>query len=285
MYKKLYKEIIDAALQANRVRHQGEYFETHHIVPDFMFKNRMRTGPAGHLDGNPNAASNKVLLTFREHLMCHYYLYEIAKGTHYQCSAGSALQFFFVKATGLHSRQVTLSSLDEELLIEMSALRQIGIESISAARKGKMPAVDVLTRESIGSVSVLHPNVLSGQWVHHCTGTKSPKSGRNQKGSSNANYRAMSVDTLDRIYKCVPLALVDTHWLSKKLLVTAMKTQFTEYKKLSAVWITNHFGSIANLVSQYNIANNSNIKYNQYYRSEAVRALLSAHAKTQGKNK
>jgi len=72
MYKELYKKIIDQAKAENRMKNQGVYYEQHHIVPDFLFKNRKRTGPKGHLDGKPDSPENLVLLTFSEHLMAHY---------------------------------------------------------------------------------------------------------------------------------------------------------------------------------------------------------------------
>ena len=150
MYKQLYKEIIDTAKLEKRTKNSEIYYESHHIVPEFMFKIRKRTGPAGHLDGDANSVDNLVLLTFQEHLMAHYYLYEILKDTHYGYSAGSALQFFFVKATGGHIRQRTLSEVDKKFLDEMAHLRQIGIKCISNARAGKMPVVDAITREKIG---------------------------------------------------------------------------------------------------------------------------------------
>jgi nucleoside-diphosphate-sugar epimerase len=135
MYKQLYKNLIDFAKNENRIKGANKYYESHHIVPDFLFKNRKRSGPPGHIDGDPNSAENLVLLTFSEHLMAHYYLYEIYKGTHYEYSAGSALQFFFVKACGNHMRQIQLNEVDEQFLKEMSYLRQLGIDSISKAKE------------------------------------------------------------------------------------------------------------------------------------------------------
>ena len=159
-YKKLYKQIIEKSQSENRSKGNGIYYESHHIIPEFMFKDRRRAGPKGHLEGNPESKSNKVLLTFSEHLMAHYYLYEILKCGHYGYPAGSALQFFFVKATSAgHARQINITEVDEKFLKDMEELRSIGIASVSAARKGKMPAVDAVTRKVIGSVPVDHPRV------------------------------------------------------------------------------------------------------------------------------
>jgi len=275
MYKQLYKEIINFAKAECRKKKCGIYYESHHIVPDFMFKHRTRKGPAGHLDGNPKSIDNLVLLTFREHLLCHYYLYEIYKDTRYGYATGSALQFFFVKATSKHQRQVTLSAVDEKFLIEMEFARKIGIQSISNARKGKMSVVDAITKERIGAVKVNHPMVISGKWVHHSTGKKSPLSGRNQKGTSNANYRKISDNMRSDIFDCVSLALVDGNHLIKRLLLIQLKAKFIQFKKISYVWIKNHIGSPADLVTAYNLQRTNPIQYNPYYRSTSQRDLLA----------
>lgn len=240
-----------------------------------MFKVRKRKGPAGHLDGDANSVDNLVLLTFQEHLMAHYYLYEILKDTHYGYSAGSALQFFFVKATGGHIRQCTLSEVDKKFLYEMDHLRQLGIKCISNARVGKMPVVNAVTREKIGSVPVNHPNVISGKWIHHSTGKKSPNSGRNQQDVNNANYKEMTSQHLDRIFQCVGKSLVDDINFSVSEFSKNIKIEFTEFKKVSIRWVMNNFLSIDNLISQYNQKMNTNIVYDPYYRSALQRSKAS----------
>jgi len=275
VYKDLYKSIIETAKKENRKKNVGIYYESHHIVPEFMFKNRKRTGPAGHLDGNPEAADNKVLLTFQEHLLAHYYLYEMYKDTRYGYSAGSALQFFFVKATGNHKRQIELSEVDEKFLKEMAHIRLLGIESIKKARSGKMPVVDATTKEKIGSVSVSHPKVLSGEWVHHTTGKKFFGKGRDQRGSNNLNFRPMSDEHKTRIYKCLKNSLVEDIYFSRKKFLKNLKLEFIDFKKISERWVYNNFKSPTGLVESYNKDNCSNIKYDPYYRSKEQRSLLA----------
>ena len=65
LFKELYKNIIDQAKAECRVKNVGIYYEIHHIVPDFLFKNRRRKGPKGHQDGDQNEAENLILLTFQ----------------------------------------------------------------------------------------------------------------------------------------------------------------------------------------------------------------------------
>jgi hypothetical protein len=274
MYTQLYKNTIDNAKSENRNKHTDIYYESHHIVPDFMFKNRSRKGPCGHLDGNPDSVDNIVLLTFREHLMCHYYLYEIYKDTRYGYSAGSSLQFFFVKATGNHVRSRSLSEVDETFLQEMDHLRLLGISSISKARLGKMPVVDAITRKSIGSVDIHHPKILSGEWIHHSKGKPSPNSGRNQQGKNNSNYKEMTNYRELRLFECVNKSVEDGY-LVKNLLEMNIKSEFIEFSKISTAWVKNNYGNIQCLVDKVNIAFDSEIKYNPYHRSKKQRQIAS----------
>lgn len=280
MYKELYKKIIDQAKAENRMKNQGVYYEQHHIVPDFLYKNRKRTGPKGHLDGDPDSSENLVLLTFREHLMAHYYLYEIYKDTRYAYSSGSALQFFFVKATGNHKRQVHLSEVDEQFLKEMEHLRLLGIEAISKARKGMMPVVDALTRKKQGSVPVDHPKVLSGEWVHHSKGLPSKTAAekrKSQKGSANNNYKELTQDRRERMWKCVANSCQEGY-LKLHLLGPMMKKEFTEFEKISLAWLGNKFGSLENLVKETNENLNLSIKYSPYHRSNEQRKIAAEHS-------
>jgi hypothetical protein len=276
MYKELYKNLIDGARKENRMKNSVTYYEQHHIVPDFLFKSRKRTGPKGHLDGNPDGAENLILLKFSEHLMAHYYLYEIYKETRYGYSAGSALQFFFVKATGNHQRQRNLSDVDEKFLKEMEHLRIIGIESISKARKGKMPAVDAVTREKQGSVSVTHPRVLSGEWIHHSKGIPG-KSARDMAGFKNTNFKELTPDRRERMWKCVS-ASCQEGYLKLHLLQDNMKREFVEFKKISLAWIGNKFGSLENLLRETNENLNLGIKYDPYHRSVEQRKIAAQHS-------
>ncbi len=276
MYKELYKNIIDNARREKRMKNQGTYYEQHHIVPDFLYKNRKRTGPKGHLDGDPDSAENLILLTFSEHLMAHYYLYEIYKGTRYEYSAGSALQFFFVKATSNHKRKINLSEVDEKFLKEMEHFRLLGNECISKARKGKMPVVDAITREKKGSVPVDHPKVQSGEWVHHSKGVPS-KSGRDMTGSKNANYKELTQDRRERLWRCVANSCQEDY-LKLHLLQKNMKEEFVEFKKISLAWIGNKFGSLENLIKETNKNLDLNIKYNPYHRSAEQRKVAAEHS-------
>lgn len=164
---RLYKSIIENAKTDNRIKHNGIYYEAHHIIPDFMFENRSRSGPKGHLPGDPNDPKNLVLLTTREHVLCHILLAKALIGKRYWAQAASALSWFFTKAIGKHARQDNNSA---GMMRKYEKYRAIAIMGVSESRKGKFPAVDAITGECVGSPEVDHPKVLSGEWVHHSTG-------------------------------------------------------------------------------------------------------------------
>lgn len=59
-YKKIYFKIVDQASRLNRVKSETHYYENHHILPKSL--------------GGYNDKSNLVLLTAREHYICHWLL-------------------------------------------------------------------------------------------------------------------------------------------------------------------------------------------------------------------
>jgi hypothetical protein len=59
-YIKIYHRIINKALSENRKKGQGIYYERHHIIPRFM--------------GGKDSKDNYVLLTAKEHFICHHLL-------------------------------------------------------------------------------------------------------------------------------------------------------------------------------------------------------------------
>jgi hypothetical protein len=284
-YKVEYKKLILIAKKENRTKNQGIYYEKHHIIPEFMFKNRKRKGPSGHMEGDPNNKNNIVLLTFKEHFMAHYYLYKILQNSRYEFSAGSALIFFFTKAiNNKHARWQSIDFTDHEFLEEMSKLREIGIKSISCSRKGKMPVVDAKTRISIGSVPIDHPKVLSGEWIHHSKGRPGKKQPEGYgRGSSNKNYKEMTAERKLRIYYLIPQCIEDNHFKVGKFL-SFLKKEFVEFKKISTVWIKNNFGSYKNLIEEYNKQHGTCYQYARYHRSKKQKKLISDNLKNILKN-
>lgn len=274
-YKDKYKDLIATAKASKRDKGGDVYYESHHIVPDFMFKNRKRNGPYGHLDGNPDASSNLVLLTFREHLLAHYLLFKILEHTHYAYSAGSALQFFFIHHTNDHVRSKEYDSLSEEDFLFMEKCREIGVASISKHRSGMMPAKCATTGESVGSVPIDHENVISGKWVHITKGLVRPNCGRPMDGDKNTNYRVFSDTDKIRAFNCIRNSVDSEGYFRKKLFDAELRKEFVEYPKISHKWVVSRFDDIQNMIYQFNISTNSNVLYDPYHRSLEQRSVLA----------
>ena len=65
-YRKTYCRIVDKAKSSGRKRTDDVYYENHHIVPKSM--------------GGTNGKGNKVLLTAKEHFVCHWLLTKFTDG-------------------------------------------------------------------------------------------------------------------------------------------------------------------------------------------------------------
>lgn len=65
-YEKWYYDIIQNAKNQNRSKGGSIYYEYHHIIPKSL--------------GGPNTSENMVLLTGREHFICHWLLYKFCEG-------------------------------------------------------------------------------------------------------------------------------------------------------------------------------------------------------------
>jgi hypothetical protein len=86
-YQKIYDALIQRAEYENRKKYKRTdsrytYYESHHIIPDCFYINRIRRGPIGWLIGNPNDKDNRVLLTPEEHLLAHLCLVKIYPDNH-----------------------------------------------------------------------------------------------------------------------------------------------------------------------------------------------------------
>jgi spermidine synthase len=68
-YERIYYAIIEKAKSEKRSK-KTAYYESHHIVPASF--------------GGSNRVENKVLLTPREHFICHYLLMKIPRNEHWK---------------------------------------------------------------------------------------------------------------------------------------------------------------------------------------------------------
>jgi hypothetical protein len=270
-YKQIYRNIITKAKIENRKKNSGTYYEEHHIIPECLFKNRSRKGVCGLIEGNPEDSNNKILLTAREHFICHVLLYKIYKDTKYGYKIGSSLLFFFSKVIDpSHPRLTNFNHQSRKY----EKYRLLGLESISKANKGFMTARDSNTGELVGRVSVNDSNVLSGKWVHHTKGRKisekEKKNRKSQTGSNNTNFKELNEERKNRVFKVLESSLIENH-LKISLFDDNLKKEFKEFKRISVKWITNNFGCYENLINEYNSKFNGNIQYNPYFRSTEQR--------------
>lgn len=189
-YKNLYTQFCSYCASApvrDRLKHRNPrdfrlelpvgniYTESHHILPRGQ--------------GGSNDNDNLVDLLPEEHLFAHKLRYKAFGHRH------DMLAVRFI-VNGLISSTPAKERLKDNHLIEnipeklnaayafisqhSNAFRKLhgwqtdeGRANISRSRKGTFPAVDAITKVSVGSVSVDHPKVLSGEWVHHSKGKPS----------------------------------------------------------------------------------------------------------------
>lgn len=206
-YIKIHKEFIEYFVKTGvrdrikkrdvkdkRLSEESIYIEIHHIIPRSL-------GGLDHPD-------NLVSLLPEEHIFIHMLRYK-AFGHREDILA---VRFML---NGIGGRRLSESSrvkLSKKIRAGYSFVRSNaskvrkthgwqtldGLRRISEARKGKIIVRDSNTRERIpGCVSVYHPNVINGTWVHHSKGRKQSvdeiEYKRNlYKGQNNPNASGLS---------------------------------------------------------------------------------------------
>lgn len=168
------------------------YVEVHHIIPRS-------------LDGD-DSKENLVELLPEEHIFIHMLRYKIYNKREDMLAVRFMLngmstrnhmknQIFLTKKLRMGYSWIRTHSA--EFRKEIGWQTEDGVRRISEARMGTMPVRDSVTREMIGSVSVDHPNVLSGKWVHHTKGIKygqevRDKISKRNKGQGNGNASGLT---------------------------------------------------------------------------------------------
>ena len=79
-YQRIYDQIIDRAKKEKRTKGQGIYYESHHIVPRCL--------------GGSDKRENLLLLTAREHFICHWLLSRMYPGNNKLIFAFHAMTVF-----------------------------------------------------------------------------------------------------------------------------------------------------------------------------------------------
>jgi hypothetical protein len=177
-YKKLYYKFCDYCINTDLLtrmikRNKNDerigcdyiYTEKHHIIPRHS--------------GGKDVEYNIVEMLPEEHYMAHLIRYMAYNDKNDFLSIRFMLNGFNNK---LYLKEIipikTKNKLVKSFKCHMSDFRKKhnwhtdeGAKNISKARQGTFPAIDKKTGKKIGSVSVNHPNVLNGKWVHHTYGT------------------------------------------------------------------------------------------------------------------
>lgn len=129
-YTKIYFSIISKAIAANRRKHEGTYLENHHIIPASL--------------GGSNSKHNMVLLTGREHFICHMLLPKMVETKKHIESMYHALGHMLWSKNNLQQRYKVNSNLYDALKRKISINRRQRVISESTREK--------ISRSKIGSV-------------------------------------------------------------------------------------------------------------------------------------
>lgn len=182
------RNTLDKRLTMERI-----YTEIHHIIPSSL--------------GGKSCEDNLVELLPEEHLFMHMLRYKIYRHR----EDALAVRFMLNGFSNRPTLRITKTIITKKIRMGYAWIRSHaqgirsthgwhtpeGASRISRARRGTMPAKDAATGEMIGAVSVNHPNVLSGVWVHHAKGRKQSQKEidfhkKDSLGQNNGNASGLS---------------------------------------------------------------------------------------------
>lgn len=222
----------------NRLREDKLYVEVHHILP--------------RSEGGDDSENNLVKLLAEEHLFAHMIRFKAFNSNNDIIAVRFMINGFKNKKKIQINKNIRLNKEVKKAVIFMKEKckymqenklwhSEEGIKNISKARKGTMPVVEANTGIMIGSVSVNHPKVLNGEWVHHSKGkvnvydeygnklsisvdeyrnnkNKYIRRGSNNTGESNSRYCGLSDDDIIDKYEdfCKKLGFITTYKTFKR---------------------------------------------------------------------
>lgn len=199
-YGKIYQRLCEKG--KTRKKTSVNNLERHHIIPTFFFKNNKRNlrYNDGIYEGDGEHIGNITYLTPREHFIAHLMLCKIWKETKWEYRCFTSVKMFLIGGRANDKRCVFQYS--SRLLEKYKIAANKGV---SEGKKGTMPAKEAKTGERLGIVSVDHPKVLSGEWVHITKGikkTKEQKLKNAKKGLENSNSKYTDQDLLESYKQC-----------------------------------------------------------------------------------
>jgi hypothetical protein len=160
-HQKVYEAIIDKARFKNRKKlrktdFRYNYYENHHIIPRC-------------LNGN-NENENKVLLTAREHFVCHKLLTYIYPGNY-------KIMHAFHLMTFMNKRKYGITSRDYAYAIQL--FRQIPVDHRGEKNSMFGKTTVLLSDGTSKSVSIIDPLYLDGTYKSHHAGENNGMYGTN----------------------------------------------------------------------------------------------------------
>lgn len=201
-YKKIYKNLCERG--KNRTKTRNSNLENHHIIPTFFYKGSKRKHRYndGIFEGDGEHIGNITVLTPREHFIAHLLLCKIMKNTKWEYRCYLSLKMFLNDGQVNEKRKVFdySSRVYEKYKILTN-------KNISNGKKGTMPVKDAMTGERLGVVSLNHPKVVSGEWVHITKGIKKSeqiieKQREKSTGFNNSNSKYTDEQIFESFKKC-----------------------------------------------------------------------------------
>ena len=150
-----------------RLHEDSIYVEIHHIIPKSL--------------GGKDCVQNLVEVLPEEHIFLHMLRYKIFNRMEDMWAVRFMLNGY---ANPNKFKKMNYSCLTKKIRMGYSWVRskaqnirkvkgwhtESGLKRISNSRKNTLVVKDSNTNKIIGSVSIKHPKVISGEWVHHSKG-------------------------------------------------------------------------------------------------------------------
>ena len=166
-YEKIYNQIIEKAKLENRIKNDNIYYERHHIIPKCL--------------GGTNKKENLVLLTGKEHYMCHKLLTYIYPNNAKLVFALWAFMNGFNKSRSIRSAR------------EAAAIRVSHRDAIRKVHCNKV--VSIQTRQKFSKRN-LTQSIVKCKWCDKVSDIRNINKWHNDRCKNNPNY------TDDHLDKC-----------------------------------------------------------------------------------
>jgi hypothetical protein len=156
-HQKIYEKIINYAKSENRSREDNVYYEYHHIIPKCL--------------NGKDEFDNKVLLTAREHFVCHKLLTYIYKGNYKIYHAFHLMAF-------MNKRKYEITSRDYAYAIEL--FRSIPKDNNGEKNPMFKKTTILLPDGTSKSISIEDPLYLNGTYKSYSSGENNGMYGTNR---------------------------------------------------------------------------------------------------------